>query len=58
VSKAGKITGVFRDADAHRPTQQPALEAALQELRFNPALDNGRPAEGIASLPLGSLAAR
>ncbi len=55
VSKAGKATAVFRDADAKQPVRDAALESVLGELRFNPALEAGKPVEGVAPVKLGSL---
>jgi hypothetical protein len=56
VSKDGLATEAYIDEACSRPVEDPYIEAMLKDFRFNPALDNGKPVEGIAKLTLGQLA--
>jgi len=52
VSKTGKVVGAFRDAGLQQPLHDARIEALLQSLRFNPALEAGRPVEATVSVNL------
>ncbi|HEY5552898.1 MAG TPA: hypothetical protein VIK52_13480, partial [Opitutaceae bacterium] len=53
VAKDGRVAAVFRDAAGKKPLDDPALESALKTLRFNPALEAGKPVESIVAINLG-----
>lgn len=55
VAKNGRVVGVFRDAAGRQPRQDARLEAALQTLRFKPALQAGKPVESVVALNLSQL---
>jgi hypothetical protein len=57
VTKQGAVDAVFLDADGKRPLQDAKLEAVVKTLRFNPALQAGKPIEAIAPVKLGNLTA-
>jgi hypothetical protein len=48
VGKDGRVTAAFSDADGRKPVQDNVLVSALQLLRFNPALEAGKPVESLA----------
>jgi hypothetical protein len=56
ISSDGIPTGAFADALCSRPVDDPYVETILRGLRYKPALDNGTPVEGVATLNLGRLA--
>jgi hypothetical protein len=56
VSKDGFADVPFLDPDCTRKSDDPYLVSLVQSLRFKPALDAGKPVEGIASLDLNKLA--
>jgi hypothetical protein len=53
VAKDGRVTAAFSDAAGKKPLKDDALESALMTLRFNPALEAGKPVESIAPIKLG-----
>jgi hypothetical protein len=55
VSKDGIPEGAYRDAARREPLNDPVLEAILQNIRFQPALDKGTPVEGMAPVNLRRL---
>ncbi|MES1168386.1 MAG: hypothetical protein ABUL61_04370, partial [Oleiharenicola lentus] len=50
VAKDGSLLGVYSDADCNHPVKDRGIVAAAGELFFKPALDQGKPVEGIARL--------
>jgi hypothetical protein len=56
VGKDGTVAAAFRDAAGRKPVADADVTAALKTLRFNPALDAGKPVESLAPVVLGSLA--
>lgn len=52
VNKAGRVTGVFLDADGKQPTTDTAVAAVLKTLRFKPALAVGKAVESMVALQL------
>jgi hypothetical protein len=56
VAKDGRVTATFRDAAGKQPIQDPALELVLKRLRFNPALEAGKPVESIVATSLSGYA--
>ncbi len=55
VSKDGLANEVFADAACSKRIEDPFLLAVIRSIRFKPALEKGRPAEGVASLNLSKL---
>ena len=55
VAKDGKATEIFSDESCAHKLEDPYLESVVKNLRFKPALEKGRPVEGVASLKLGQL---
>lgn len=53
IGKDGRVVAVFRDAAGRRPLEDPALESALKTLRFNPALEAGKPVESTIAIKFG-----
>jgi hypothetical protein len=58
VARDGRVAAAFHDAAGRQPLHDPALESALQTLRFKPALEAGKPVESIASFSFAQLAPR
>ena len=56
VTKEGRVTEAYRDAEGKRPLGDPPLESVLKEVPFMPGLAAGKPVEQIVPLKLGSLA--
>jgi hypothetical protein len=56
VSKDGLATVPFLDPACTKKAGDPYLMAVVESLRFKPALDAGKPVEGIAALDLNKLA--
>jgi hypothetical protein len=52
VSAQGKTGGIFLDEACTRPIANPYLESVIRGIRFNPSLDNGHLADGVAVLRL------
>jgi hypothetical protein len=52
VSAQGKTGGIFLDEHCTRPIANPYLESVIRGIRFNPSLDNGHLADGVAVLRL------
>jgi hypothetical protein len=55
VSKDGRADEAFTDATCTRRIEDPYLERVVRSIRFDPALANGKPVDGIASLDLRRL---
>jgi len=55
VSKDGLANEAFADSACSKRIDDPYLESVVRCIRFKPALDNGKPVEGVASLNLGRL---
>ena len=58
VGKDGRVTAAFRDAAGKKPLADAALEAVLKTLRFNPALEAGKPVESLTPITLSQLSER
>jgi len=56
VSKEGLADGAYSDAACTRRIDDPYLEQVIRRVRFKPALNVGKPVDGVASLTLGKLA--
>ncbi len=56
VSKDGLAADAFSDASCSRRLDDPYLQSAVKSIRFKPALDNGKPVEGVVPLNLTKLA--
>jgi len=56
VNKDGRPTGIFADKSCSQKVADPYLESALRNLRFNPALEKGKPVEGVAAVNFAELA--
>jgi hypothetical protein len=56
VSKDGLAADAFSDASCSRRLDDPYLESVVKSIRFKPALDNGKPVEGVVPLNLTRLA--
>ncbi len=52
VGKDGTMLGAFADEDCNHPLEDPGIVAALGEVFFTPALDQGKPVDGIARVRL------
>jgi hypothetical protein len=57
VSKEGLPVGAYLDGACSKTADDPYLESVIQNIRFNPALKNGNPIDGVAALRLGELTA-
>ncbi len=55
VSKDGLPVEAYVDESCSHKVDDPYLQSVIQDIRFNPALEKGRPIEGIALLKLGDL---
>jgi len=55
VSKDGFAGELFADAMCSKKIEDSYLETLVRSIRFNPALDQGKPIEGVASLNLRQL---
>jgi hypothetical protein len=55
VSKDGLPGEAYVDESCSRKLDDPYLLSVIQDIRFNPALEKGRPVEGLAPLKLGDL---
>jgi hypothetical protein len=53
VGKLGQVHGIFEDEACQQPVGDPDIAQLAPELRFFPALDKGKPVEGIAAVTLG-----
>jgi hypothetical protein len=53
VARDGRVTAAYRDPDGKQPLADPALEAALRAVRFQPALEAGKPVESVVAVNLG-----
>lgn len=56
VSKEGFALGAFADAACSRRISDDYLASVVARIRFKPALENGKPAEGVSPVNLGKLA--
>jgi hypothetical protein len=56
VTKAGAPTGLFTDQACSQKVADPYLESAIKNLRFHPALQKGKPVDGVAAVNLAELA--
>jgi hypothetical protein len=45
----------YVDESCSHTVDDPYLQSVIRDIRFNPALEKGRPVEGIALLKLGDL---
>jgi hypothetical protein len=57
VNKEGLPVDLFADAGRRRRIEDPAVRATITELRFCPALEKGKPVEGVARLAFSDRAA-
>lgn len=55
VDKEGRPGGAFADAACTRRVEDPYLEPVFAGLRFLPALDKGKPIDGVCRVKLGNL---
>ena len=55
VAKDGALLGVFADADCTVSLEDAGTKSALEEIFFTPALEQGRPMEGVARVRLADL---
>ena len=55
VSKDGLADGAFADIACSKKIEDPYLESVVREIRFEPALADGKPVEGVASLNISRL---
>jgi hypothetical protein len=55
VSKDGLPGEAFVDEACSHKVDDPYIQSVIRDLRFNPALEKGRPVDGIALLKLGDL---
>lgn len=53
VTKTGHATGIYEDDACRQPVADAEIAALAPELHFLPALDNGKPVEGVAAVKLG-----
>jgi hypothetical protein len=56
VSKDGRATEAFSDAACTRRIDDDYLESVVKRIRFKPALNDGRPVEGVTAVNLNQLA--
>ena len=52
VTKGGEISGLFADEACAQKVDDPYLDSVINELRFIPALDRGRPVDGVTAIKL------
>ncbi len=52
VTKDGVIRGLFADEACAQRIDDPYLDSVINELRFVPALDRGRPVDGVTAIKL------
>jgi hypothetical protein len=55
VSKDGKASDLYADESCTEKVDDPYLDTVIRNLRFKPALDRGKPVDGVAVLKLGQL---
>ena len=55
VNKEGKASELFADESCSIAVNDPYLDALIKNFRFNPALDQGKPVDGVALLKLNQL---
>jgi hypothetical protein len=55
VSKDGLADEAFADAACSKKIDDPYLDSVVRTVRFKPALEEGKPVEGVASLNLSQL---
>jgi hypothetical protein len=55
VSKDGLANEAFLDEACSQRVKDPYLESVVRDLRFKPALENGKPVDGVAPLKLDQL---
>ncbi|HEY4300538.1 MAG TPA: hypothetical protein VGM73_06685 [Candidatus Didemnitutus sp.] len=55
VTKEGMAGDAFLDESCTQPLNDPYVIAVVRALRYNPALDNGKPVDGVAPLHLNQL---
>lgn len=55
VSMDGLADGAFADAACSQKIDDPYLDSVVRTIRFKPALDDGKPVEGVASVNLSQL---
>ncbi len=55
VSKEGLANEAFSDAACTAKIDDPYLETVVRSIRFKPALEDGKPVDGVATLNLGRL---
>lgn len=53
VGKDGIASGLYEDQACTRSVQDTGLEAVRADLRFHPALEKGKPAEGVVAVNFG-----
>jgi hypothetical protein len=56
VNKEGLAYEAYSDAACTRRIDDDYLDSVVRKVRFKPALNNGKPVDGVASLKLGQLA--
>jgi hypothetical protein len=56
VSKDGMAYGAYSDAACTKRIDDAYLDEVVQRVRFKPALNDGKPVDGVASIRLGHLA--
>jgi hypothetical protein len=56
VSKDGLANEAYSDPACTRRIDDPYLDSVVRRVRFKPALNNGKPVDGVAALTLGKLA--
>jgi hypothetical protein len=57
VAKDGRVTAAYRDEAATRSMEDPEFESLLKSLRFNPALEAGKPVESLVKIDPRQIAA-
>jgi len=55
VSREGLADGLFLDPSCTKRAEDPYLQSVAKSIRFKPALEKGKPVDGIAPLKLGQL---
>ena len=55
VAKDGKVTETFADESCSEKVDDPYLNTVVKKIRFNPALEKGKPVDGVAMLKLNKL---
>lgn len=56
VSREGLADELFLDPSCTRKVDDPYLQTVVKSIRFKPALEKGKPVDGVTSLKLGQLA--